>query len=138
MIVTLDKYLTSNGRHPEVMKSWDGSLEKNALKTVAMISELASLANFEIKDITSGWRPTWLNKQIGGSPTSKHVYAQAIDVSDETKEFGTWLINNVALLKSRGWAIESLSITHAGDDLKKYWVHCQQILPPSGNVIFSP
>lgn len=30
--------------------------------------------------VTSGWRPTKLNKAVGGSPTSNHLYGCAADV----------------------------------------------------------
>ena len=131
MILTLDKYLTSNGRHPECLKMWTGEYEKNALKTIATVSEFASLAKYTIPDITSGWRPSWLNKQVGGSSTSKHLFAQAIDVADPDHVFGKWLVNNVALLRSRGCAVESMLNTPT-------WAHFQIVLPASNHVIFSP
>jgi hypothetical protein len=137
MIITLEKYLTSNGRHPEVMKEWDGTYEKNALKTIATVSEFSSLAGFVISDITSGWRTSWLNRNVGGSTSSKHLFAQAIDVSDPDRLFGQWLSNNVALLRSRNCAIESLATTHAAEDPLKRWVHFQIVIPASNHVIFS-
>ncbi len=30
--------------------------------------------------VTSGYRPPWLNKTIGGSPTSAHMYGCATDI----------------------------------------------------------
>jgi hypothetical protein len=131
MIITLDIYLTSNHRHDSVMKEWTGDFEKNALKTIALVSEFASLANYNIPDVTSGWRPTWLNKQVGGSSQSKHLFAQAIDVSDPDHVFNKWLCSNVGLLRERGCAIESPMATPG-------WTHLQTIIPNSGNIIFSP
>jgi Peptidase M15 len=138
MILTLEKYLTSNGRHPEALKEWSGEFEKNALKTIALVSEFASLANFKIKDITSGWRYPNLNKKVGGASQSKHLFAQAIDVSDPEKKFGIWLVSNVALLRDRGCSVESLVKTHHSDNPMERWIHFQTQIPPSGNIIFNP
>ena len=138
MILTLEKYLTSNGRHPEALELWTGEFEKNALKTISKVSQFADLAKFEIKDITSGWRYPNLNKKIGGSSQSKHLFAQAIDVSDSDKKFGLWMISNVSLLREHGCAIESLVKTHCSDEPMKRWLHLQTQIPNSGNIIFNP
>lgn len=140
MIITLPIYLTSNHRHDNILTGtdWTGEYEKNALKTIATVSEFASLASYTIPDVPSGWRPSWLNRLVGGSTTSKHLFAQAIDVSDPERKFGTWLVSNIALLRSRNCAIESLSVTHASDDPAGRWVHFQILLPLSGNVVFTP
>jgi hypothetical protein len=137
MIVTLDKYLTSNGRHPEALDLWCEEYTPNAMKTIALVSEFASHANFKIEDVTSGWRYTNLNKKVGGSSQSKHLFAQAIDVSDPDRKFGIWLSSNVGLLRERGCAIESLVKTHGSDDPKSRWVHFQIQIPASGHIIFS-
>jgi hypothetical protein len=135
MIVTLDIYATSNGRTSlEVPED----LIPNARKIIALVSELASLANFQIKDVTSGYRSASYNKQIGGSPTSKHCFAQAVDIADPDKTFGLWLGSNLEALKERGCAMESLTITHASDDPMGRWIHIQSIIPPSGHLIFLP
>jgi len=131
MIVSLDKYLTSNGRHPEALEIWTGEFEKNALKTIALISEFADLAKYKIPDITSGWRYPNLNKKVGGASQSKHLFAQAIDVADVDGVFNKWLSSNVGLLRERGCAIESRLATPT-------WLHLQTVIPNSGNIIFSP
>ena len=138
MIITLEKYLTSNGRHPEALKEWTGEFEKNALKTISMASEIQSLSGIDIKDISSGWRYSNLNKKVGGASSSKHLFAQAIDFPDPTGEIGKWAVSNISFLRSRGWAMESLSKTHSGTDKSKWWTHFQTQLPASGNIIFNP
>lgn len=135
MIITLDNYASSNGR---TGLSVPDDLIPNARKIIALASELASLAKFQIKDITSGYRSASYNKQIGGSPTSKHCFAQAIDISDPDKSFGLWLSSNLEALKERGCAIESLTVTHASDDPAGRWLHLQSLLPKSGHLIFLP
>lgn len=141
VIINLNNYLTSNGRHPEALRDetlWTGEYSANAAKTIAMASEIQSLSGVEIVDITSGYRYPSLNKKVGGSSSSKHMFAQAIDLSDKTGELGKWAMANIAFLRSRGWAMESLAVTHFGEDKTKWWVHFQTQLPKSGNVIFSP
>ena len=138
MILSLDTYLTSNHRHDNVMKDWTGVYLPSAMKTIALASEFASLAGFTITDITSGWRPEWLNRNLGGAASSKHVTAQAIDIADPDKVFGKWLAANIGALRERGCAIESLTRTHASTDPAGRWTHIQTIIPPSGNIIFMP
>lgn len=48
--------------------------------------------------ISSGYRPDWLNKEIGGSKKSDHMYGMAADtnvVHLPTMEFAVWLATRV-------------------------------------------
>lgn len=129
-MLSLNNYLTSNGRHPEALELWSGEFIANANKTIAIVSEFASLANFKI-EINSGWRYPNLNKKVGGASQSKHLFAQAVDVNDPDHIFHKWLSSNIGLLRERGCAIES-SLSTPG------WTHLQTVIPNSGNIIFNP
>lgn len=119
MILTLEIYQSSNNRTKLVVPN---DLLDNAKKIIAIASELASLASFEIRDVPSGYRSESYNKAIGGSANSKHCYAQAIDIWDPEKKLGLWLVANTELLRERGCAMESLVKTHESDDPLKRWV----------------
>jgi len=86
LILTLERYITSDGQHPAIVSEWNKSpylsdLVKNANKIIGLSSQLCSQALFDIV-VTSGWRTEALNKAIGGSPKSSHLWAQAIDIAE--------------------------------------------------------
>lgn len=122
-------------------------LLKNASMTVAKISELLSRFG-EDRKFTSGYRPPSYNKQIGGSPTSKHMTCQAGDLEDNDKALGEWCYNNLGTLRELGLSMESLNYvdaktgelkgTHSGYGGKLPWVHLQSVPPPSGHTVFMP
>lgn len=62
---------------------------------------------------------------------SKHLYGQAVDISDPKGELDTWCQNNVALLEQIGLWIEHSDYTIG-------WTHFQIIPPKSGNRFFKP
>lgn len=110
---------------------------KNATKLVAKASLL--LSHFgEDRICTSGFRPSSYNKQIGGSPNSLHCRGLAIDLWDFDKKLGLWCKANENLLEELGLYLEDLSVTHAGDNPNKYWVHAQIVPPRSGKRWFIP
>lgn len=120
---------------------------KNAAVTVSKVSELLSRFGQDRKK-TSGYRPISYNKQIGGSPTSKHLTCQAIDLEDNDKMLGDWCYDNLGTLRELGLSMESLSYvdpttkqlmgTHSGFGGKLPWVHLQTVPPPSGHTVFIP
>ena len=138
MILNFENYITANGRHPNFLNSFPEDYRANAMKIIALASELASLAGFTITDVTSGYRTPEFNKSINGSASSKHCFAQAIDIADPTLFFGSWLATNEGALRERGCAIESLKTTHASQNPAGCWVHIQSVIPASGNVVFEP
>lgn len=62
---------------------------------------------------------------------SKHLYCQAVDISDPNQELQKWVLANVELLESTGLWCEDFSAT-------KNWVHFQILPPASGNRFFKP
>ncbi len=119
----------------------------NGLLLVAKVSELLSVYGKEPK-MTSGWRPKSYNAQIGGSPSSKHLTCQAVDLWDPDKELGLWCTSNVGRLRELKMSMEALEYkdaetgeikgTHASADPAKRWVHLSSVVPPSGHTIFIP
>jgi uncharacterized protein YcbK (DUF882 family) len=62
---------------------------------------------------------------------SKHLYGQAVDISDPKKELQTWCKNNVKLLEEIGLWMEDFAYT-------SNWLHFQIVQPKSGNRFFIP
>jgi len=62
---------------------------------------------------------------------SKHLYGQAVDISDPQRLLQTWCKQNVQILESTGLWMEHFSVTTT-------WCHFQIVPPPSGNRFFMP
>jgi hypothetical protein len=62
---------------------------------------------------------------------SKHLYGQAVDISDPKGELDTWCQNNVKLLEDIGLWLEHPDYTLG-------WTHFQIVPPKSGNRFFIP
>lgn len=62
---------------------------------------------------------------------SKHLYGQAVDLSDPNKDLQKWLLANVSLLEQAQLWCEDFSAT-------PNWVHFQTVPPKSGKRFFLP
>ena len=62
---------------------------------------------------------------------SRHLYGEAVDISDPDGKLAEWTKNNVAALEEIGLWCEDLAHT-------KGWVHYQIVAPKSGNRFFIP
>lgn len=62
---------------------------------------------------------------------SKHLFGQAVDISDPKQELQKWCKQNISLLESTGLWMEDFSAT-------KNWCHFQIVPPKSGNRFFMP
>lgn len=62
---------------------------------------------------------------------SKHLYCQAVDISDPNQELKKWVLANIKLMEEIGLWFEDFAYT-------KNWVHIQIYPPASGNRFFMP
>jgi uncharacterized protein YcbK (DUF882 family) len=62
---------------------------------------------------------------------SRHLYGQAVDISDPKQELQKWCLANVKLLEEVGLWMEDFSAT-------PNWCHFQVVAPGSGNRFFKP
>lgn len=62
---------------------------------------------------------------------SKHLYGQAVDISDPNQKIQAWCKSNEACLVSIGLWMEDFSVT-------TNWVHFQIVPPGSGKRWFMP
>lgn len=62
---------------------------------------------------------------------SKHLYGQAVDISDKTGELKTWIQTNIKVISDLGFYFEDFSAT-------SNWVHFQIVPPKSGSRFFLP
>jgi uncharacterized protein YcbK (DUF882 family) len=62
---------------------------------------------------------------------SKHLFGQAVDISDPNQELQKWVKDNVKLMEEFQLWMEDFSAT-------KNWVHFQLVPPKSGKRFFMP
>lgn len=136
-MLTLRNFITSQNKYPNL---WDSEawvdFVKDANKTVALAALLLSRIGVNKAIISSGFRTAEINKAVGGSKNSKHLFCQAIDLWDPDLKIGKAIVDQVDLLTELGLYMESLSATHKNPPHS--WVHLQIVGPKSGNRIFIP
>ena len=136
-MITLKNFITSQNKYPNLWTSdaWS-EFKKDANKTIATASELLSRIGIDKVIVSSGFRTAEINKAVGGSKNSKHLYCQAIDLYDPDLKIGKAIVDQVELLAELGLYMESLTTTHKNPPHS--WVHLQIVGPKSGNRIFIP
>lgn len=66
--------------------------------------------------VSSGYRPSAINKKIGGAKMSTHTVCAGIDLYDPNGEIGKMLRSNTKILEEYGLFLEN-------PDFTKGWVH---------------
>jgi hypothetical protein len=127
-MITLSDYF--KGRDKKFSSELSEEKMKNAFTIIAKASELLS-AFGEKRLVRSGWRPENLNKQMGGSPTSQHIWCNAIDLEDNDGRLKKWCLDNEMRLNE-------VEIWMEHPDYTPTWVHWQRVPPKSGNRFFKP
>jgi len=81
-----------------------------------------------VVEISSGYRSTFVNDNIGGTPHSQHLFGQAADiVIDNQDEIFNWIIDNLIF----GQCINETSLTG------RRWIHISlpRFLKPNQNAL---
>lgn len=81
--------------------------------------------------VTSGYRPSAINKTIGGAKMSTHTMCAGIDLHDPDNSIGKFLKNNIRFL-------EEVNLYLENPDFTKGWAHLQTRKTKSGNRVFNP
>lgn len=79
--------------------------------------------------VSSGYRPSAINKKIGGAKMSTHTVCAGIDLHDPNGEIGKMLRANTKILEEYGLFLEN-------PDFTKGWVHLDT--KTRKNRIFNP
>jgi hypothetical protein len=103
-------------------------MESNLTKLIEALS-IVRHAYGKPLQVSSGYRPSDINKAAGGANRSAHMTCQACDLVDSNREFANWCINNLNILKQAGLYLEDPRWTPR-------WVHLQIRRPGSGNRVF--
>jgi hypothetical protein len=127
-MISRDDYF--KGRDKQFPNEFTDDVLKNADKIIARASELLS-AFGEKRKVSSGWRPTSINKQVGGAKNSQHIYGNAVDIEDKDGRLKKFCVENIERLIEIGLWMEDVTATPT-------WVHLQSVPPKSGDRIFKP
>lgn len=134
-MITLADYFM--GRDAAYADSLTDDIRKNATETVAKANILIAYFQDMTKDaeprkVNSGWRPASVNAATpNAAPRSRHMTAQAIDISDPEGDLDEWCLAHPDQLESIGLWQEHPSAT-------KGWCHVQIVPPKSGKRCFYP
>ena len=131
-MITAADILTSNGKRPDICETHDATDEvcKNAEELARRVNIVLALFG-RSRRVRSGWRPREINAATPGAAlNSHHITASAVDIADDNKKLGEWVIRNTAQLATAGLWCE-----HPVDT--PTWVHFQLHPPKSGRRIFN-
>jgi hypothetical protein len=109
---------------------------RNAADLLSRVNWLFGRLNITAK-VSSGYRPSSINKTIGGAKMSTHTVCAGIDLVDDFGKIGTLLSMRVKLLEECGLWLESPQYTKKEVDGKMvYWTHLD--IKERKNRIFIP
>lgn len=141
-MITLTDFLM--GRREQYPLSYSPDIEREALRTIALVSQLlteAQAAGVTLERnprtgslVSSGWRPPAVNASTPNAAVrSLHMTGRALDVYDPDGDLDEWLMTDAgqAALKRIGLWLEHPAAT-------KGWSHLQTVAPRSGNRVFYP
>ena len=81
--------------------------------------------------LSSGYRPSMINSNVGGAKRSAHMQCQAVDIIDKDGLIANWVLNHLTLLEENGIFMEDPRYT-------KGWIHLDIRGPKSGKRVFIP
>ncbi len=127
------------GRDDTFASELTPAIRANALLTVERINRLldqfaAAVPGAAQRTWTSGWRPAAVNGKVkGAAKASKHMTAQAGDVSDDDGALDKWLDSAAGKR-----AMEDCALWREHPSATPRWCHLQTVPPASGNRTFFP
>lgn len=122
--ITATEYLMGRAKPEDLPED----LQHNMRQVISAANAL--LAEFgEYRKVNSGYRRPVDNKAAGGSPKSKHMTCQAVDLEDKNGKLKAFCTEDV--LEKYGLWMEHGSKTPS-------WLHVQVVPPRSGTRIFYP
>lgn len=127
--VTVDDVLTTSGKYRKRAIDFPPTPEMmiNAARLARALSSV-SLSTHRDLVLTSGYRPTPINRKVGGAPNSWHIHCAAADVADPKWELAKWVRAEEAFCAHLGLWMEDPRDTPG-------WVHFQ-IYPPASHTRF--
>lgn len=132
-MITLKDYLMERDKDFPL----DMQQARNAADLLSRVNYLFGRLNLKAT-VSSGYRPSSINKTIGGAKLSTHTVCAGIDLIDPFGKIGILLTKRTDLLQEIGLWLENplYTIKHNQDDSKTHWVHLD--IKERKNRIFNP
>lgn len=132
-MITLKEYLMGRDKDFPI----DMNQARNAAELLSRVNYLFGGLNLKAT-VSSGYRPSSINKTIGGAKLSTHTVCAGIDLADPFGKIGLLLSKRTDLLQECGLWLENplYTIKHNQDGSKVYWVHLD--IKERKNRIFNP
>lgn len=115
-MITIQEYLMGRDREFPL----DMLQARNMADLLSKVNYLLGSLNLKCK-VSSGYRPSSINKSIGGAKMSTHTLCAGIDLHDHDRSLGKLLQNNPKLLEDHGLWLEHPNYTVNKNGLG--WVH---------------
>lgn len=132
-MITLKEYLMGRDKtYPLDMQQ-----ATNAADLLARVNYLFGSLGIHAM-VSSGYRPSAINKVIGGAKMSTHTVCAGVDVIDPQGKIGLLLSKRKDLLESHGLYMENPLYTTKLDDngIRIHWVHLD--IKERKNRVFNP
>lgn len=132
-MITLKEYLMNRDKDFPL----DMQQARNAADLLSRVNYLFGRLNLKTT-VSSGYRPSSINKTIGGAKLSTHTVCAGIDLIDPFGKIGILLTKRTDLLQEIGLWLENplYTIKHNQDGSKTHWVHLD--IKERKNRIFNP
>ena len=132
-MITLKEYLMNRDKDFPL----DMQQARNAADLLSRVNYLFGRLNLKAT-VSSGYRPSSINKTIGGAKLSTHTVCAGIDLIDPFGKIGILLTKRTELLQEIGLWLENplYTIKHNQDGSKTHWIHLD--IKERKNRIFNP
>jgi hypothetical protein len=85
--------------------------------------------------VSSGYRPSAINKRVNGAKNSAHMTCEAIDLKDPGGLLSEKMLDHLDILEKCGLYLENPKYTIKNG---VQWTHLQSRAPKSGSRVFNP
>jgi len=134
--IKLQDWITSSGSYPERAKSKEltDEVKANAEELLKRVNALLEELGIEKTKLSSGFRPSDVNKAVGGAKKSNHQSGKALDIIDDKNQSICKKITKELLEKHNLYREDSTATKGKYSN----WCHLQSEPTKSGKRIFMP
>ena len=129
-MMTLNEYLMGRDKDFPL----DMLQARNAADLLARVNWLFGTLELHAK-VSSGYRPSAINKSVKGAKNSAHMSCQAIDLNDPGGMLSAKMLDHLDLLEKCGLYLENPKYTIKNG---AQWTHLQSRAPKSRSRVFNP
>ena len=125
-LISLDLYFTDYvskaDRRIQYASEYNDDIKNNAIKLLGLVNQLLNDLGIQSADVTSGWRPPQINRQVSNSAKSSyHMLGLAVDILDNhNQDLCKLVASRPDLLRKYGLFMEDMGSTKG---INTNWCH---------------